>query len=176
MAKRSGSTYEELFSREKEGVLDQLARAQAGQEGRPAFSRRPNATVEAEAWNGTDPAVTDQHMAEIAMQTVQELAQQRDEQGMPLWSLEQIDLEARYRQSIALHPHRPKVYTPGFREDDFEGMAKAAERAARRYGQTIASPADGGWSEPMDEDEMPVAGAAPVQQSEQPEMYGEEAY
>lgn len=172
MPSRHASNYDELYSKEKERVLDQLARAQAGQEGRPAFSRRPNATVEAEAWNGTDSAVTDQHMAEIAMQTVQELAQQRDEQGMPLWSLEQVEQEVKYRQSIALHPHRPKVYTPGFREDDYEGMAKAAERAAKRYGQAVAGPADGGWSEPMDEDEM--LATAPMQQTEQPEMYGEE--
>lgn len=180
MARRNAPTYAELFAKEKARVLDQQARAMAGQEGRPAFSRKASPQLEDEAWDATDPAVTMEHFAQIAQQTVQELSQQRDPQGRPMWDFEQIEAEVRYRQSIALHPYRAMTYTTGLPADDYENHVKEADRIAkRRMAPQAASTMGGdpGWSQPMEEPE-PIAAPQPMQQQpmDAPAMGGEEAY
>lgn len=169
-SRKQAPVFEELYAREKERVLDQLARAKAGQEGRPAFSKKPNAQLEAEAWDNTDRSVTDQHFAEIAQATVQELSQEKDEQGMPLWSLEQIDQEVRYRQSMALHPYRSLTYSSGVPDDDYEALAKEAETVARRAQRRNSQPVvdEHGWQLADENDPLPSAPAAPAQPSMTP--------
>jgi hypothetical protein len=134
--RKPSPSFDELFAKEKARVLDQLARAQAGLEGRPGFSQPVSDDLEAAAWNQADPNVTDQHFAEIAQQTVAELMQQRDPVGHPLWTPDQIDAEVRYRQTMAKYPYRALTYTPGLAENDYAGVATAAERVARHVAQS----------------------------------------
>jgi hypothetical protein len=133
--RKPSPSFDELFAKEKARVLDQLARAQAGLEGRPGFSQPVSDDLEAAAWNQADPNVTDQHFAEIAQQTVAELMQQRDPVGQPLWTPAQIDAEVRYRQTMAKYPYRALTYTPGLAENDYAGVATAAEWVARHVAQ-----------------------------------------
>ncbi len=156
MPKRQQLSYADLYARERERVLDQHAKMRAGIEGRPAGGTKPNDDLEAMAWNNKDDAVTPEHLNEIAMQTVQELMAEKDPIGQPLWDLEQIEEAVKYRQTMAVYPWRHLTFETGVPEDDYEGKVKAADRAAKRYGQPVM-PAIGQWSEPIDEAEAVAA-------------------
>lgn len=183
MARRKSVSYAELFSKEKERVLDQQAKAMAGQEGIPAFSRKASPQLEDEAWDATDPAVTMEHFAQIAAATVQELSQQRDPQGRPMWDFEAIEAAVKYRQTMALHPYREMTFTTGLPADDYENHVREANRIAKRRMAPQAMPmmagADQEWSQPVDESEVmaqPPMGQQPQQpmQQESSDVFGEE--
>jgi hypothetical protein len=93
----------------------------------------------------------------IAQQTAQELGQQQNDDGSPMWAPEQIQTEVAARQMHAQYPYRQYTYTLGEGLDDLDAQIAKAERIAAR----IAKRQQDALSQPMQ-----AAGWQPV--SEQP--------
>lgn len=142
-------SYEQVVLDHREVLLDNLARALAGIQGKPIGSEDANPDDEDTAWMARDKRVTAEHLAMLTQATQQELSQQTDETGQPLWTPDEIATEIKARHTAAQYPYRHLTYTLGLVEPE-EQAAKAARvraRVERKYGFGAAPsmPTMGGW-------------------------------
>lgn len=158
--------FEDILAQQRETMLDTQARALAGVQGRPPGSEAADDDDEFAAWTTRDPNVGPEHLAQIAAQTDQELRQQADASGRPVWSDEQIERAIRGRQTAALFPYRHLTYTVGVHSlaDQIKRARQVAEKVQRRQErERVAALAAAGW-EPVEE--MALGGSAPEEQAE----------
>ena len=133
-------TLESVTLELRETMLDMLAQALAGVQGRPMGTSTATPEDEDEAWTARDPKVQPEHLAMIAEKTVAELSQQTDELGQPLWTPDEVALEVKARQEAAKYPYRHLTYTIGIPnpEDQIRKADQVAKRvAAKAQPQTI---------------------------------------
>lgn len=156
-------TYESVLFDQRETMLDNLARALAGIEGRPIGSEDASPDDEDAAWTARDKRVMPEHLAMIAEATVNELRQQTDETGNPQWTDAEIATEVKARQTAAQYPYRHLTYSLGI-VDPEEQAAKAErvrKRVERKFGAPVIDLQQGtGWQEAPD-DYQPDQGQAP---------------
>lgn len=141
------ANYDQILLDHREVLLDQLARGLAGVQGAPLMSEDANADDEDAAWMARDKRVMPEHLAQIAEQAIQELSQQTDEQGRPLWTQAEIASAVKGRQEAAKYPYRHLTYSIGTVKPE-EQIAKAdrvAKRVARKYGFVDVDLGGGGW-------------------------------
>lgn len=153
--------YDQLVLDQRELLIDQLARAVAGVQGRPLAAKPRTVEDEDAAWSARDPNVTPDHLATIAQMTAQELRQAKNDDGSPAWSPEQIATEVAARQMHAQYPYRQYTYTLGEGLDDLDAqIAKAdriAARIAKRQQAALSEPmAEAGW-QPVGPEQAPPA-------------------
>jgi hypothetical protein len=128
--------YDQLVLDQRETLVDQLARAVAGVQGRPIASKPRTVEDEDAAWLARDPNVTPDHLAMIAQQTAQELGQQQNDDGSPMWAPEQIQTEVAARQMHAQYPYRQYTYTLGEGLDDILNPALTRTRGYWPFADT----------------------------------------
>lgn len=130
MAKQGPPAFEEMLATQRDQMMDMYARAIAGVQGKPPASEKATDDDEYEAWTREDPNVTPEMLAKIAQQTIQEFAQQTNEDGSPLWNDEQIGRAVAARQTAARYPFRHLTYTVG--AVDLEDQIKRAKAVRKR--------------------------------------------
>lgn len=130
MKQQGKPSYEETLISQRYTMQEQLARAIAGVQGKPPASEKATDDDEYEAWTREDPNVTPEMLAQIAQQTIQEFAQQTNEDGSPMWNDEQIGRAVAARQTAARYPFRHLTYTVG--AVDLEDQIKRAKAVRKR--------------------------------------------
>lgn len=153
--------YEQILLDQREVMLDQIARGLAGVQGKSLGSEDATNDDEDTAWMARDKRVTAEHLAMLTQATQQELSQQTDETGQPLWTPDEIVTEIKARHTAAQYPYRHLTYTQGI-VDPAEQAAKAErvrKRVERKYGMPQVQEM-GGWQEVPD-DYQPSQAAAP---------------
>lgn len=156
-ARKGTPVFEEVLSTQREQMLDQYGRALAGVQGRPPDSSPADEQDEYTAWTTEDKNVTPEHLQQIAVQTAQELSQQTNEDGSPMWTPEQIAVAVQGRQTLAQYPFRHLTYTLGVEglENQITKATQVAKRvAARQQKEQAAAMQAGGW-QPIDEADIP---------------------
>lgn len=146
--KQGKPSYEENLINQRYTMQEQLARAIAGVQGKPPASEKANDDDEYKAWTQADPNVTPEMLAQIAQQTIQEFAQQTNDDGTPLWNDEQIGMAVKARQDAARYPFRHLTYTVGAVElEDQISRAKAVRKRveARQQREMGANLQAAGW-------------------------------
>lgn len=154
---RGKPSYEETLIAQRYTMQEQLARAIAGVQGKPPASEKADDDDEYEAWTREDPNVTPEMLQQIAQQTIQEFAQQTNEDGSPLWTQDQIGMAVQARQDAARYPFRHLTYTVGAADlDDQIKRAKQVRKRveARQQREMGATMQAAGWQEV--DPEMPM--------------------
>lgn len=158
--------YEQVVLDQRETMLDNLARALAGVEGRPVGSEDADPDDEDAAWLARDRRVGPEHLAMIAESTIAELSREADETGNPRWTEQEIATEVKARQTAAQFPYRHLTYSLGI--VDPEQQAAKAERVRARVERKHGAPSaiEGQWQEVPDADAPP--GLADLMRTGQP--------
>jgi len=161
-ARKPTPVFEEVLSKQREQMLDQYGRALAGVQGRPPDSSPTDEDDEYEAWTQRDPKVLPEHLQQIAVQTAQELSQQTNEDGTPMWTPEQIAVAVQGRQTLAQYPFRHLTYTLGVEglENQITKAKQVAKRVqARQQREMMTNMEAQGWAPVSDGNAPPEQGA-----------------